>query len=175
MKKITFVFGSIAGLVVSLTMAISAMTCYVNKQFQPSMWLGYTSMIVAFSLIFVGVKKIRDDYNGGAITFGKAFKAGCYIALIASTFYVLTWLVEFYLFIPDFMDKYAAHQIAQAQNSGASAADIASTKSQMATYSQLYKNPIMVIVLTYFEILPIGIVIALISALVLKRKAKSVN
>lgn len=170
MKKNVLIFGSLAGLIVALWMVISIASCYSNPNFEANMWLGYGSMIVAFSLIFVGIKNFRDKYNNGAITFGKAFKIGLYIALIASTMYVLAWLVDYYLFIPDFMDKYAAHVITKAKANGASLAEINHQKAQMATYAQMYKNPFMVIVLTYLEILPVGLVISLIAALILKRK-----
>ena len=98
---------------------------------------------------------------------------GLYIALIGSTIYVLTWLVEYYVFVPDFMDKYTAHVIAQAKSSGASLAEINQQKVKMKSYTEMYKNPLMVvIVLTYCEILPVGLVIALLAALILKRRIK---
>lgn len=170
MKKIVLVFGLIAGLIVTLWMTISIAVCYNSSSFEGNMWMGYGSMIVAFSFVFVGIKNFRDKYNGGFITFGKAFKIGLYIALIASTMYVLAWLIEYYLFIPDFMDKYTAHVITQAKNHGASIAELNEQKAKMATYTEMYKNPIMVIVLTYLEILPVGVIIALIAALILKRR-----
>ncbi len=173
MKKNVLVFGLIAGLIVALTMAISMATCYNNVNFQGGMWLGYGSMIVAFSFIFVGIKNFRDRYNGGAISFGKAFTIGLYIALIGSSFYVVTWLVEYYVFFPDFMTKYSAHVIAQVKSSGASLAEINAQKAKMASYTEMYKNPLMVIVLTYLEILPVGLVIALLAALILKRKVNN--
>jgi len=98
MRKNVLVFGSIAGLIVALTMVISTACCYDDANFNGGMWLGYGSMIVAFSLIFVGIRNFRDKYNEGAISFGKAFKIGLYIALIASSMYVVTWLVEYYVF-----------------------------------------------------------------------------
>lgn len=176
MKKNVFVFGSIAGLIIAVFMMVSMAFMAKDPNFDMGMVIGYTSMLVAFSFVFIGIKNFRDKYNNGVITFGKAFKVGFFISLIASTIYVLTWLVEYYLFIPDFMEKYADHMLKQAQESGASAAEIAKKTEQMAGYKEMYKNPIFVILLTYSEILPVGLLVTLISALILKRKqTKSQN
>jgi len=172
MKKNVLIFGLIAGLI-SVSWAVFAINiCYNKQTFEGNMWLGYGSMIVAFSFIFVGIKNYRDKYNNGVITFGKAFKIGFLIALIASTIYVVVWMIDFYVFIPDFMDKYVAHALAKAQAAGASAAELAKEKASMAGYISMYKSPIGVILLTYMEILPVGLVIALLAALILKRRSK---
>jgi len=170
MKKNVLVFGAIAGIITAGWMMVAVVGHYNNPNFEGSMWMGYASMIVAFSFIFVAVKNFRDKYNNGTISFGKALKMGLYIVLIGSTIYVLTWLVAYYCFMPDFMDKYVAHVIDKAKAGGASQAEIARQKEQMAVYANMYKNPLGVIVLTYIEILPVGLVIALIAALILKRK-----
>ncbi len=172
MKKNVLVFGLIAGAIVSV---FAASVAFVgdNSDYDHSMLVGYAAMLVAFSFAFVGIKNYRDKYNGGLITFGKAFKTGFFISLIASTMYVITWMIVFHFFVPDFMDKYAEHMLKQAAAKGASAAEIAATTSEMATYKELYKNPVMVALLTYMEILPVGILVTLISAFILKRKTKS--
>jgi len=139
------------------------------------MWLGYSSMLVAFSFIFVGIKNERDKHSGGYISFGKAFKVGLYIALVASSVYVVTWLIEYYMFIPDFMDKYIAHVLREATKDGATAAELKSKKDEMAMYVNMYKNPLGVIVLTYLEVLPIGLIISLIAAAILKRNLNRAN
>jgi hypothetical protein len=95
---------------------------------------------------------------------------GLYIVLITSTVYVLVWLIEFYNFYPDFMTKYVAHVLREAKTHGATDAELKQQAASMATYVKLYKSPFGVIVLTYMEILPVGLVIALIAALILKRK-----
>lgn len=169
MKKTVLIFGSIAGLILLIILATSTIICYNNEDFSGNMWLGYSSMLLAFSLIFVGIKNVRDKYNGGYISFGKGFKVGMYIALIASTVYVITWLIEYYLFIPDFMDKYLAHVLREATKEGATAAELKSKKDEMAMYTNMYKTPFGVIVLTYLEVLPIGLIISLIAAAILKR------
>ena len=172
MKKTVFVFGLIAGLIVTAMMIYSTIMLYRDNNFKGSMLLGYAAMIVAFSFIFVGIKNFRDKYNHGVISFGKAFKTGLYITLIASTMYVIVWLIDYYVFIPDFMEKYAACVMNDAKSSGASQTVLDQKAAEMAKYAEMYKNPLFVILLTYAEIFPIGLVIALISALLLKRKVK---
>ncbi len=172
MKKNVLVFGLISGFIISAMMVISIAICYARQNFEGNMVLGYAAMLLAFSLIFIGVRNFRNKYNNGVISFGKAFKIGLYIALIASTMYVLVWLVDYYLFIPDFMDKYTAHVLRQAQSEGASAQEMQQKTAEMAKYKEMYKSPLGVILFTYLEILPIGLIVALISALILKRKSK---
>jgi amino acid transporter len=171
MKRTVLVFGLIAGIIVTAIMVISMARCYSNPNFESSMVLGYASMLLAFSFIYVGVKNYRDKYNEGIISFGKAFKVGFLICLVASTVYVLVWLIDYYLFIPDFMDKYTAHTLLEAKKSGASATELASKTEEMNKYKEMYKNPIWIILLTYMEIIPIGLVVSLISAMILKRKS----
>lgn len=170
MKKTVWVFGSIAGLIFIIWMATIYTACYNSSSMEANMWMGYGCMVVAFSFIFVGIKNFRDKYNNGAITFGKAFRVGLYIALIGSSAYVLAWLVDFYVFMPDFMDKYVAHELLRLRNHGATMAQIAEKKAQMQTYASMYKSPLGVIALTYLEVLPVGLVINLIAALILMRK-----
>ncbi|MCR8557617.1 DUF4199 domain-containing protein [Mucilaginibacter sp. BJC16-A38] len=175
MKRNVLVFGSIAGGLVSLEIIIGTALCYKSGTFEGNMLVGYTTMLLAFSLEFVGVKNYRDKYNGGIITFGKAFKIAILIALVASTMYVVVWVIEYYLFIPDFMDKYSAHVISKARASGASAADIDAKVKQVATMKKMYSTPVGVVLLTYMEIFPIGLIVSIITALVLKRKANNDN
>lgn len=172
MKKNVLVFGIISGLVVSSIMAISMI--YMSKHSEleggtRSMIIGYLSMLVAFSLIFVAVKNYRDKENGGLITFGKALKMGLLIALIGSTMYVITWAMVYHNFMPDFMDRYTAQAIEQAKKTSTQA-QLQQLTQDMAAQKEQYKNPVFFTLFTYMEILPVGILVSLITALVLKRK-----
>ena len=173
MKKNVIVYGLISGVAIAVWTVISIGYCYSSGSFEGSMVLGYGAMLLAFSLIFVAVKNYRDKYNGGVISFGSAFKMGLYIALITSTIYVLAWMVDYYVFIPDFMDKYTAHIISKAQSTGAGAAEIAAKTEEINKWKEMYKTPIGVALATYMEILPVGLTVAVITALILKRKADS--
>ena len=170
MRRIILICGLIAGLIVSSTMVYSMILCYRSNKFEGNMLLGYASMLIAFSMIFVGIRSYRNKYNQGVISFGKAFRIGLFIALVASSIYVIVWLIDYYLFIPDFMDRYTTHILNQAKSSGATEAEMATKTKEMAMYTDMYKNPLFVILLTYAEILPVGLIVSLISALILKRK-----
>ncbi len=172
MKKIVIVNGIIAGLIVAAMLMITMGFYHNQGNFDGGLWIGYASMLLAFSLIFVAIIRFRDKYNNGIISFGKAFRIGLYITLIASTIYVVAWLIDYYVFIPDFADKYAAHMLEKLESSGASATEIASTSQQMDNFKEMYKNPALVVLFTYIEILPVGLLLSLIAALVLKRKVK---
>lgn len=177
MKKNILVYGLIAGVLVSTFMLYgmhSLSHCNGKADYGTSMLIGYASMLVAFSLVFVGIRNFRDKYNGGIISFGKAFKTGFLIALIASTLYVIAWQVDYFFFIPDFMEKYSAHELDQLKASGASQLTIDEKTKEMAGFLKMYKNPLFNSLMTYMEILPVGIVVTLISSLILKRKTAKV-
>lgn len=177
MKKTILIYGLIAGIVVAIPMLFTANLCHADSNFDytKSMLVGYASMIIAFSLVFVGIRNYRNNYNNGVISFGKAFKVGLFIALVASSIYVIGWLIDYYCFIPDFAERYSAHEIEQLKTKGASAAEIAEETKKMASFIQMYKNPLVVILMTYAEILPVGLVVTLISAFILKRKDTKVQ
>ena len=172
MKKVVITCGLIAGGIVSGLMAISMVMYTRNPDINHSYVIGYASMILAFSLVFVGIKMFRDKHNGGAVSFGKAFMIGFYISLIASTMYVAVWALEYKYVFPDFMEKYSIQTINQIKAAGKSQAEIDAKLKEMAMYRDMYKNPVFFTLLTYAEILPIGLVISLISALILKKTKK---
>ncbi|MFD0793806.1 DUF4199 domain-containing protein [Mucilaginibacter litoreus] len=169
MKKQVFIYGAIAGCIVTAWMLYNAVKCYGSGSYDGSMLLGYASMILAFAFIFVAVKKYRVQHND-VISFGKAFKIGILISLIASTIYVAAWLIYYYFFIPDFMNRYTAHQISELNQSHLPAKELAEKKEFINSMKQWYNSIFGVILLTYMEILPVGIIVSLITALILKRK-----
>jgi hypothetical protein len=156
-------------------MVVSTVLCYVNNKYEGNMVVGYAAMILAFSLIFVAIKNFRDNHNNRVISFGKAFKIGMYISLIASTMYVFAWLIEFYLFIPDFMEQYINHVLTEAKTGGASQLELDKKAAELAGYTEMYKTPVGVILLTYLEVLPVGLIISLICAFFLKRNNQPIQ
>jgi hypothetical protein len=174
MRKNIIVYGVIAGIVVSILMLFTVnyiSHCEGNVDYDTSMLIGYASMLVAFSLVFVGIRNYRDKYNGGVISFGKAFKIGIMMVLIASTMYVIAWLIDYFFFIPDFAEKYSAQMLDELKASGASQTEIDKETKELARFARMFKNPFFNAMMTYLEILPVGLIVTLISSLILKRKA----
>ena len=174
MKKIIITYGLIAGLITMSFMIVSTILHKVIEDSNQSMIIGFLGMFIAFIFIFVGIKKYRDKQNGGNVTFWDAFKIGFFIALIASSIYTLVWQIEFHFFMPDFMERFATKAIKEIKSSNLSAAEINEKVAEMELMRENYKSLFLRICYTLMEILPIGIVIALISALILKRKPKAI-
>ncbi len=172
MKKNIIIYGLTAGIVVSVSMLLSLHISNAGGHidFDKGLLIGYASMLIAFSLVFVGIRNYRDKYNGGVISFGKAFKIGTMIVLIASTIYVVAWLIDYFFFIPDFLEKYSAHMLDKMKADGASQIEIDTQTKEMASLGKMYKNPFFNAMMTYIEILPVGLIVTLISSLILKRK-----
>jgi hypothetical protein len=173
MKKNVWAFGLISGLLISVFMTGSMAYCYQPGHSGGSMVVGYSAMLLAFSLIFVAVKNQRDKYDGGVISFGKAFKIGLLISLICSTMYVIAWAVEYHFYMPDFMERYAAGKIKALQSSGATTAEIARKTKEYHADAVSYNNPFIFVGYTYMEIFPVGLIVSAITALILKKKTNT--
>ncbi|MDB5129188.1 DUF4199 domain-containing protein [Mucilaginibacter sp.] len=175
MKKIIWTCGVIAGIISVSWGVLSEGLLSDSLSLNTRLFFGYATMILAFSLIFVGIKNYRDTYNNGQITFGKALGIGLLITLIASTVYVVVWMIDFSYFVPDFGEKYQAQAIAEMKANGVSAAEIQKQSAEMASMMAKYKaSPTFRVMFTYMEILPVGIVLSLIAALILKNKSKPI-
>lgn len=169
MRKLVLTFGLIAGLIVPGIMSI-AWSFNETHSFDGGEIVGYSSMIIAFSTIFVAVKSYRDNHLGGVITFGQGFKIGIYITLIASALYVLWWMIYSNTVYTTFMEDYAKYSLEKLQSSGASPAAIDAARKEMQEFMELYKNPFIKVGMTFIEIFPVGLVISLLSAVILRKK-----
>tara|TARA_B100001063_G_C16766952_1_gene559249 strand:- start:2559 stop:3077 length:519 start_codon:yes stop_codon:yes gene_type:complete len=170
MKKISVIYGLIGGIIVSAFMALTIPNMDADTDMTLSMFMGFASMIVALSTVFLGIKKYRDVYLNGVISFGKAFLIGLYISLIASTMYVLTWMVISDLYMPNFMENYVEAQLNAFEQTAATAKEISQKREELNAMAESYKNPVIKALYTYMEIFPVGLIITLISSLILKRK-----
>lgn len=166
MGGIALTYGTIAGLVVIASIIVGFL--FGADHGGGSQILGYAIMIAALTLIFVGVKQHRDRNLGGLIKFGPAFVAGLMIAAVSGVFYVIGW--EGYLAATDyqFMPKYVESAIASKKAAGLSGPELETFAAGLQKMAENYRNPVFRVAITFMEIFPVGLVIALISALLLR-------
>lgn len=167
MLPIALIYGGFAGLVIIGASTLIFITG-TDRTGVGSVWLGYLVMILAFTLIFVGVKRYRDRDKGGAIRFLPALAMGLAIALVASVIYVVVW--EIYLAATNsvFITDYVAAVLADLRATGATPEQIAAKQAELDGVIAAYGNPLFRYAITFSEIFPVGFVVALISALVLR-------
>lgn len=169
MKKTILTFGLISGAVSSLLM-IATVPFLEHLGGDKGAVVGYTAIVLSFLLVFFGIRSYRDNVGHGQITFARAFAVGICITLISCAFYVGTWEVIYFGFMPDFMDKYGTHVIEKMQASGASAAAVKAQIQELNKLKEMYKNPFFNVAMTFIEPFPVGLVITLLSAAVLRKK-----
>jgi hypothetical protein len=172
MKKTVLTFGVIAGVIISVLMDGSLLLANKIGSGHNSMLLGYTMMVASFLLVYFGIRSYRDNNLGGQISFGRGFACGILITLITCVFYVATWEVLYFNFMPHFMDSYWAAMIQKVQARGLDPATTAAKIASIQHSQQLYQNPFVNMAYTFIEPLPVGLIITLISAAVLRRKAQ---
>ncbi len=168
MKKIVLTFGVISGVVISVLM-LGTLPFQHQIGEDRALIVGYTTMVASFLLVYFGIRSYRNNVGGGRITFGRGFAVGILITLITCVFYVATWAVVYHFFMPNFMGDYTAHEIAKVQASGASAAVIQAKTAELRQSAASYNNPLIFTAMTFIEPFPVGLLITLISAAVLRK------
>ena len=171
MKNTVLRFGLISGAILSALLLITL-------PFQDAIgweWgavVGYTTMVLAFLLIFFGVRSYRDTVRGGSVGFGRAWAVGSLIALVSSLCYVVTWQLVYLKYGEEIMAKYQTHMLEQARAAGDSEAALAAKKLEFEQFVVMYNNPAFNAAITLLEPMPVGLIIALVSAGVLSRRRK---
>lgn len=161
--------GFIAGLIVGLPMIAMWIVLGENgPKGAIGMVIGYTTMLVALSVIFLAVKHRRDVINGGVIKFLPAFLMGLGISAVAGILYVLAWEITLALSGFDFGAMYAEHLTEAARARGATEAELAAEMEKARNFAKMYANPLFRMPITFTEILPVGILVSLVSALLLR-------
>jgi hypothetical protein len=172
MKKTVLTFGLISGVISSVLMCATLPFLSDLNHGDKGLVIGYTAIVLSFLLVYFGIRSYRDNLAGGAITFGRAFTIGICITLISCVFYVVTWEILYFNFMHGFMDSYFANLIQQAQSAPGTAEAIQAKVAAIRHSQQLYENPFVNALYTFIEPFPVGLLITLISAAILRRKPR---
>jgi len=171
MKKIVWTFGLICGAIMAVFMI--ATLPFANAFDEHSLIVGYAGIVAGFLLVYFGIRSYRDNVLGGRIGFGRALTVGLLIATIGSVCYVATWEILYFKFMPDFYSRYGQSAVEQARKDGKSEAEIGKTRATMEEMTKNAQKPIWVAATTFVEPFPVGLLIALVSAGILRRKRDS--
>lgn len=167
MLKTALLYGAISGVIIITTMIVGMMFAGENG-YSGGQVFGYTIMFVALTLIFIGVKRHRDQDLGGVIKFGPAFGLGLAIAGVAGVFYVIGWEIHLAMTDYAFMDEYSKGLIAAKEKAGVTGAELQAYIADVNKTMAQYENPLFRLPITFMEIFPVGLLIALVSAAILR-------
>lgn len=171
MRRIVLTYGLIAGAILAAMLLVNA--AFVDRiGFDNGEVVGYTAMVAAFLMIWFGIRTYRDNVAGGTVSFGRAFKVGMLIYLVAASVYAVSWQVISRTLWPDFWEQFSAHEIAKAQREGKAEAEIEALKQDVAKWQGMFRNPLIGFAWGFVEPLPVGLLIALVSAGVLSRRPR---
>jgi hypothetical protein len=172
MKKEVWKYGLLSGLALAIPMGFAVpLEHQIGARW--SMVFGYTIMVLSFLIIFVGVKHYRDNECGGSISFGRAFGVGVLMMLISCACYVAMWEGLVATVERNFAHDYAAGMVKHAQSSGLQGAALDAKIAEAHSFEVMYSNPIYRMAMTLLEPLPVDIVMALVTAGILRRKPEA--
>lgn len=160
-------YGTIAGLIVGAATFATGFL-WEGQSSALGMAIGYATMLVALSAVFIAIKRHRDEAGGGVIRFWPAFGLGLGVSAVAGIFYVIGWEASLAVTDTDFIGAYAAQMIEQKRAAGASAAELARYAAEMKAFAAQYRNPLYRMPITFSEIFPVGILVSLVSAALLR-------
>jgi hypothetical protein len=168
MQRIILIYGLIAGLVVAVPMVWLMIVLTEETAPENGALYGYLTMIAALTAVFLGIKHYRDRVLGGVIGFVPALMVGLSISAVASLVYVVGWEISLAFSGFDFAEAYSRMMLEAAQTRGASEAQLAEVRADAETFGRMYANPLFRLPITFIEMFPIGILISLVSAALLR-------
>jgi hypothetical protein len=169
MKRTVLTFGLISAALSSILMLLT-LPFMDRIGFEKAEVLGYTLIVASFLPVFFGIRSYREQVNGGVLTFGRGVTVGLLITLMSCAGYIATWQLIYFKLAPDFLEKYSAYAVERARASGASQASIDETVKQMKAFKELYDRPLVNAAITFIEPFPVGLVVTLVSAAVLRKR-----
>ncbi len=174
MKKTVLIHGFIAGAILIVMIYFMLWLVGDTNNFDKGESIGYISMVMAFSMVFFGIRSYRDKHLGGSITFNKAFRVGILISLIASLCYVAGWMYYFNFVENHFIENYTSFYVNKLNASGKTAVEIKTEIDAFTTNMKNYKDPAVMSLFTFLEVFPIGLIISVLCALLMRRKPTAV-
>jgi hypothetical protein len=161
-------YGTVAGLIVGVPLFAITVALNGHPPLPYGVALGYLTMLIALSAVFAAIKRQRDVELGGVIRFWPALGLGLGISVVAGILYVLAWEAALAVTHMDFAGSYAAALIEQQKARGVTGEALARLVADMDRFKVQYANPYYRLSMTFAEIFPVGLLVSLVSAALLR-------
>lgn len=165
--RLVVLYGILGGLIVAVPMNWQILTLEPGDS-PPGMLVGYLTMIVGLTAVFFGIKHYRDRVLGGVIRFGPALLVGLGISAVASLVYVIAWEISLAYGTFDFVEWYAKSMVESVRERGGTQPEVQKAIADAEWYREMYANPLLRMSITFVEMFPVGVLVSLISAAVLR-------
>jgi hypothetical protein len=164
MLRYILIYGAVAGAIVGVPMFTLMLTMSGQPTMHYGMLVGYLTMLIALSAVFIAIKRHRDADLGGVIRFWPALALGLGISAVAGVIYVLAWEASCAAINLDFANTYAQALIAEQEAKGVSGEALERFRAEMEQFKLQYANPLYRWPMTFTEIFPVGVLVPLVSA-----------
>jgi hypothetical protein len=161
-------YGIIAGLIVTLPMDVSMLRLKAGDP-EPGLLVGYLTMLVGLTAVFLGIKHYRDKVLAGTIGFKNAFMLGLGISAVAGLIYAIGWEISLNFMSFDFTEAYARSVVESARAHGATGAALEKAVADAQSFTTMYRNPLLRFPMTFLEMFPVGMLVSLVSAALLRK------
>ena len=170
MKKTVLWFGLLSG-ALAVALMFASLPFIRSMEWGTSDLIGYTSIVVSALVLFFGIRSHRER-AGGRLTFGRGLGVGILITLISSACYMAAFQVVYFRTMPDFGDRFSACLVERARAGGATEREIEETAAMAATLKRLYDHPATNAALTFATTFPVGVLMSVLAAAVLRTKGR---
>lgn len=169
MKKTAILFGLVSG-VVHLAMTAATIPFIYSHRYAMTDVLGYSAIVLSALIVFFGIRSYRQHTADGRMTFGRGFAVGILITLVACAFQIVTFQILYFKVLPDFGEKWSACEVDRARSKGGTPQDVAAAEKNAQMFKKLFDNPATNALVTFATSFPIGLVVAGVSAAILRRR-----
>ena len=169
MKRIVWTYGLIAG-AIAVGMRLLVVPFIGRVSFEYLTALGFTAFVISFLMVFFGIRSYREHFGGGTITFGRAFKVGILTTLVSCAIFAISWELIQRNFLPDLLERHSTYEMEQARAAGATEEQLNALVQENQGFIEMYKNPLVRVAASMMEAFPVGLLMTLLSAWILKNR-----
>lgn len=131
---------------------------------------GYTTIILSLSFVIFGMYEYGKKYND--VRFGKFLLVGLLITILPALAFGIYNIVYVEYLDPEFMDKYYAQMVTEAQEQY-QGAELTKALEELQYQKETFVNPYMQFFVMFMTVYLIGFIISFIGAMFLNYKHKT--